>query len=67
MPARNSCFFVDFYFHLVTLLIFFEGQDVDLRSLDPRSADPRLSRIVDQDMRTISGQLPNPLPPVGDR
>lgn len=43
------------------------GQDVDLR-LDPRSGDPRLSRsIPDQDMRAIPSQLPNPLPPVGER
>lgn len=43
------------------------GQDVDLRSLDPRTADPRLSRSIgDQDMRTIPAQLPNPLPPVGE-
>ncbi|XP_044262378.1 cleavage stimulation factor subunit 2 tau variant isoform X2 [Tribolium madens] len=41
----------------------FTGQDVDLRSLDPRGADPRLSRLGDQDMRTLPGQLPNPLPP----
>jgi hypothetical protein len=43
---------------------FFQGQDVDLRSLDPRGgSDPRLSRMGDQDMRTLPGQLPNPLPP----
>ncbi|KAH0814017.1 hypothetical protein MTP99_005174 [Tenebrio molitor] len=42
----------------------FSGQDVDLRSLDPRGgSDPRLSRMGDQDMRTLPGQLPNPLPP----
>ncbi|RZC38114.1 cleavage stimulation factor subunit 2 tau variant [Asbolus verrucosus] len=42
----------------------FSGQDVDLRSLDPRAAaDPRLTRMGDQDMRTLPGQLPNPLPP----
>jgi hypothetical protein len=40
------------------------SQDVDLRSLDPRGgSDPRLSRMGDQDMRTLPGQLPNPLPP----
>lgn len=42
----------------------FIGQDVDLRSLDPRgTSDPRLARMGDQDMRTLSTQLPNPLPP----
>ncbi|XP_063906482.1 cleavage stimulation factor subunit 2 isoform X2 [Zophobas morio] len=42
----------------------FSGQDVDLRSMDPRGGtDPRLSRMGDQDMRTLPGQLPNPLPP----
>lgn len=45
----------------------FTGQDIDLRSLDPRASDPRLSRMADQDMRTLPGQLPNPLPPIGDK
>lgn len=48
----------------------FTGQDVDLRSLDPRTnADPRLSRMTDQDMRQMSNTaLPNPLPPpVGEK
>lgn len=46
----------------------FSGQDVDLRSLDPRAAaDPRLSRNLDQDMRQLPPvQLTNPLPPVGE-
>lgn len=38
----------------------FSNQDVDLRL---GGADPRLSRLGDQDMRTLPGQLPNPLPP----
>ncbi|GJQ82070.1 putative nucleic acid binding protein [Trypoxylus dichotomus] len=43
------------------------GQDVDLRSLDLRNTDPRMTRSIgDQDMRTLPGQLPNPLPPVGE-
>ncbi|KAI4459379.1 cleavage stimulation factor subunit 2 [Holotrichia oblita] len=43
------------------------GQDVDLRSLDIRNTDPRMTRTIgDQDMRTLTGQLPNPLPPVGE-
>lgn len=53
---------------LILILLIILGQDVDLR-LDPRTAaDPRLSRtMADQDMRSISNQLPNPLPPVGER
>ncbi|XP_030761867.1 cleavage stimulation factor subunit 2 tau variant isoform X2 [Sitophilus oryzae] len=44
----------------------FTGQDVDLRSLDPRgTSDPRLGRMADQDMRQLPppSQLTNPLPP----
>lgn len=53
--------------NLIQNYILHLGQDVDLRSVDPRTADPRLSRIVDQDMRTIlCGPLPNPLPPIND-
>lgn len=45
----------------------FSGQDVDLRSLDPRTVDPRLVRNHgDQDMRTLPA-LPNPLPPIGEK
>ncbi|CAH0559315.1 unnamed protein product [Brassicogethes aeneus] len=46
----------------------FTGQDVDLRSLDPRGgSDPRLTRgMGDQDMRTLPAPLANPLPPVGE-
>lgn len=40
---------------------------MDLRSLDLRGTDPRMTRSIgDQDMRTLPGQLPNPLPPVGE-
>ncbi|KAF5302477.1 hypothetical protein FQR65_LT08567 [Abscondita terminalis] len=43
----------------------FTGQDVDLRSLDLRGPDPRLTARItgDQDMRSLPVQLPNPLPP----
>nr|CAI5853682.1 unnamed protein product [Callosobruchus analis] len=48
----------------------FTAQDIDLRSLG-NATDPRLSRMSDQDMRTLpgaSGPLQNPLPPpVGER
>lgn len=48
------------------VIFFIIGQDVDLRSLDPRgpTSDPRIPRFGgDQDMRTVPGPLPNPLPP----
>lgn len=41
----------------------FSSQDIDLRSLGPSVPDPRMSRMQDQDMRSIPGALPNPLPP----
>lgn len=45
----------------------FAGQDIDLRSIDPRTTDPRLSRgLTDQDMRSLPPPLVNPLPPVGE-
>ncbi|VEN54344.1 unnamed protein product [Callosobruchus maculatus] len=43
----------------------FTAQDIDLRSLG-NATDPRLSRMSDQDMRTLpgaTGPLQNPLPP----
>nr|CAH7754054.1 unnamed protein product [Callosobruchus chinensis] len=43
----------------------FTAQDIDLRSLG-NATDPRLSRMSDQDMRTLpgaTGSLQNPLPP----
>ncbi|KAG5894097.1 hypothetical protein JTB14_003953 [Gonioctena quinquepunctata] len=43
----------------------FTGQDIDLRSLGGGgSADLRMPRLGDQDMRQIPGPLQNPLPPV---
>lgn len=51
----------------ITLYVFLAGQDVDLRSLDMRNNDPRMNRIVDQDMRTLPGQMVNPLPVANDR
>ncbi|XP_060525560.1 cleavage stimulation factor subunit 2 isoform X2 [Cylas formicarius] len=45
----------------------FTGQDVDLRSIDPRATtDVRMNRMADQDMRQLppqTAQLPNPVPP----
>ncbi|XP_044728603.1 cleavage stimulation factor subunit 2 isoform X2 [Chrysoperla carnea] len=41
----------------------FSAQDVDLRSIEPRPIDPRLSRMGDQDMR-IAPTVTQPITPV---